>query len=611
MLLIWRFLEGQRLRYFAALIALLLASFILYLVPLVPQIVFDGVLSASEEEPAGHVRWAVSFLGGEDHFRQNLWLAAVAMMGLSVAAGFFTYLKGRWSALASEDVARRVRERLYDHLQHLPARYFDTAETGDLVQRCTSDVETLRAFLASQVVEIGRASFMLIVPIPLMWMLSPAMTGVALAMVPIIVVFCFVYFRRIRGQFKEVDESEGRLTTTLQENLTGIRVVRAFARQDHEIERFAVRNADYREQHCRLYVLLARFWATSDALCMIQIVLVLAAGAVWLLEGQLAAGTFVFFVLATNLYLWPVRMLGRILADLGKAIVAIGRIDEILSVPRESEPAMSAPTPEGGFRGEIRFDRVTFRHGGESPVLDEFSFHVSPGETVALLGPSGSGKSTLLNLLLRFYEPDDGRIELDGIDLSTLSRGVVRSHLAVVMQDPFLFSKTISENIRFGRSTASHGDVQQAAMVSCVHDTIEKFDQGYETVVGERGVTLSGGQRQRVALARALIDEPAVLILDDSLSAVDTETEAEILSALAERRGRHTTLVVAHRLTTLESADRIIVIEEGRKVQEGDHATLVNQPGLYRRLWALQSGQILEGDPEVTDSTPSKGGIRG
>lgn len=590
MLLIWRFLEGQRARYFGALLALLVASFVSYLVPLVPQVVFDGVFAEVDEGTPGHVVRILELLGGRDRVREALWIPAAVMVALAAVAGAFTYLKGRWTAIASENVVRRARDRLYDHLQHLPPRYFDTAETGDLVQRCTSDVETLRAFLANQVVEIGRAAFMLIAPVPLMWMLSPAMTGVALACVPVIVAFCFLYFRRIRGQFTEVDEAEGRMTTTIQENLTGIRVVRAFARREFETTKFATRNAEYRQEHCRLYELLARFWSVSDFLCMAQVVLVLGLGGVWMIQGTLPPGTFVFFLLATNLYLWPVRMMGRILADLGKAIVAIGRIDEILSAPTEAEPEQPAALPAGGFAGEIVFEGVTFRHGGSKPVLEDLSFRIAPGETLALLGPSGSGKSTLLDLLLRFYEPDAGRITLDGIDIANIPRRLIRDHVAVVMQDPFLFSKSIEENIRLGRSTATEQEVQQAAMVSCVHDSIEQFDQGYSTVVGERGVTLSGGQRQRIALARALIDDPAVLILDDSLSAVDTDTESEILGALAQRQGRHTTLIVAHRLTTLESADRILVLDAGRKVQEGTHLDLLARPGLYRRLWELQSG---------------------
>ncbi len=590
--MIWSHMEGQRLRYGAAVAALVLGSCFMYLVPLVPQVVLDGVLSAQPEKASGFVRTAMELAGGREALRQHLWIAGLCVLLLTAVAGLFTWLRGRWSAVASEEIARKVRDRLCDHLQHLPCAYHDRAETGDLVQRCTSDVETLRQFLAAQVVEIGRAVLMMLVPIPLMLALDVRMTLISVAFVPPIVVFSFIFFRRVQASFKLVDEAEGHLTSRLQENLTGIRVVRAFARQEYEKERFGEKNRTYRDLDYRLYKLLAWYWSLSDLLCMGQFALVVAAGGYLLASGRIQVGTFYYFLAAVNMFIWPVRMMGRILTQLGKAMVAIGRIGEILEHPRETPPAgadSADPSVDLGLVGEIVFDRVTFSHNGDAEVLREVSFRVEAGQTLALLGPSGSGKTTIVSLLLRFYDPDSGAILLDGRDIATLDRKAVRRQIAVVMQEPFLYSKTLRENIRLGSPGAPDDEIIDAASIACVNDSIQEFEDGYETLVGERGVTLSGGQRQRVALARALLNRPAILVMDDALSAVDTETETLILNALRPRNGERTTIVIAHRLSTLMHADRILVLDRGRVIQQGTHRSLVRERGLYRRLWRIQS----------------------
>ncbi len=424
---------------------------------------------------------------------------------------------------------------------------------------------------------------MMIVPIPLMLALDPRMTLVSVLVIPPIVIFSIVFFRRVRSAFKQVDEAEGKMTSTLQENLTGIRVVRAFARQEYEKEKFEARNAVHRDLDFRLYKLMAWYWSTSDLMCMGQKALVLAAGGYWLATGQLKVGAFYFFLAVVNMFIWPVRMMGRILTELGKATVSIGRIGEILEKARETDPVKTEVGTVAGRRGEVVFERVIFHHGGEKHILDDISFRISPGQTVALLGPSGAGKSTIVNLLLRFYDPESGVIRLDGQDIGTMERKAVRSQIAVVMQEPFLYSKTLRENIRLGRQSAPEEEIEEAASMACVHASILEFEKGYDTLVGERGVTLSGGQRQRVAIARALLGNTPILILDDALSAVDTETESMILEALARRRGKHTTILIAHRLSTLMSADRILVLDHGRLIQEGTHASLLEEDGLYRR----------------------------
>ena len=567
--ILWRLSRGQRRGYLAAVAALIVATALAYVPPLVIGREIDAIRGGAES------------LG-------RLSIAGLVVITATVLAGLVTYLRGRWSAYASEGITRRLRDRLYDHLQRLPCSFHDKAETGDLVQRCTSDVEMIRLLLSTQVVELGRAAVMVAVALPIMAMLDWRMTLAAICLLPIIGSFALLFFRMVRGSFAAVEETEASLTTGIHENLTGIRVVRAFARQSFELQKFERRNADHRAANRRLYYVLAIYWAVSDVLVFAQAALVLFLGAYYTGRGQITVGTWVAFQSYVMMYIWPVRQMGRILAELGKAMVSLERVAHILGAKVENgqgvRPALSRTD---GAKGRVEFRDVTFHHG-QVLVLDRVSFTVEPGQTLGILGPSGSGKSTILQLLLRFYDYQSGSITLDGIELSHLSRASVRRQIGVVMQEPFLYSRSLHENIALGRSDVGEEEVVEASTAAAVHDTIARFSQGYQTVIGERGITLSGGQRQRVALARALLRRPALLLLDDAFSAVDSRTEAMILRALASRSGRQTTIVVAHRLTTLMHADQLLVLEAGRVTQHGTHAQLIRTDGLYRRLWELQ-----------------------
>jgi ATP-binding cassette subfamily B protein len=563
---------------------------LLYVQPIVVGIAVDQVLGQATDD-SSLKRWMLGLLGGEVFLREHLWVAAILIVAGTALGGAFTFGKMRLGATAAERITRGLRDRLYNHLQHLPCTYHDKSQTGDLVQRCSSDVETTRLFYSDQVLELARASVLLLTALPLMFMIDATMALVATCVLPVIVTFAVVFFAKVSGTFKAMDEAEGSLTTTIQENLTGIRVVRAFARQDFEISKFQARNDDHRGKHWKLYRVMAVYWASSDFLCFSQFTLTLLVGAWRVSEGLMTAGTLMTFIGCVGIYIWPVRHMGRIVTELGKTTVAIGRIREILDAPAETSP----DAPSRAFGGRVRFDNVSFSHGTK-PVLEGISFTLEPGQTLALLGPSGAGKSTIAQLLMRFYEPTAGVITLDGHDIASLPRKLVRQNVASVMQEPFLFGKTIRENIKLGRHDAPDDDMTAAARAASIHESISSFEKTYDTVVGERGVTLSGGQRQRVAIARALLKDAPVLILDDALSAVDTHTESIILDALRRRRGRHTTIVIAHRLSTLMHADQILVIEHGRIVQCGTHATLVEQEGLYRRLWNVQTA--LEQDLE-------------
>ena len=589
---IWALMRGQRLLYVLAVTALVLSAAVMYIPPLIRMWVIDHVIDNKPIAAPSFVLDVVEAFGGTTVLARNLWIAGVAMTVMTCLSGLFMFLKGRWSALTAEAVAKSVRERLYDHLQHLPASYHDKAETGDLVQRCSSDVETVRLFLSVSAVDAGRGIIQLAVGIPIMLWVNPAMTIASVVLMPVIVIFSVVFYLLVRHKFKLCDEAEGAMTTVLEENLTGIRVVRAFARGDHESRKFGRKNAEYRRRWSGVIRTLAAFWSSSDWLCTMQIAIVTITGAYlmavdWGKPGGLTAGGFFAFLTFVRLFMWPIRQLGRLMADFSKATVSMDRILEILRQQREdNSEADPAEVPRA--TGDLVVEHLSFMHGQE-PILRDISFSIRQGDTLALLGPSGSGKSTLVNLLLRLYDYQEGSIHLDGMELRALDRKHARSQFGAVLQEPFLYSKSVRDNIRLGGHRADDSSVADAARMACVDETIREFDKGYDTLVGERGVTLSGGQRQRVAIARAVLNDPPVLILDDALSAVDTQTEAMIRDALRRRRGKRTTLLIAHRLSTLMQADRILVLEHGQIVQDGTHEQLLGVEGLYRRLWNIQS----------------------
>ncbi len=588
--LIWDFMKGSRSLYVFSIAAIGFATFIRFIWPMILRVTVDSIIGDNPLQVQGWLAPVFEsifhFLGGKSILAQSLWMCSLILILLTISRGIFLFFKGKWSAIASESIVQNIRDRLYDHLQYLPFEYHVKAKTGDLIQRCTSDLETIRRFLAIQLVEVGRALFMLTFALSFMLPMNVKMTLISLALVPLIFAFAVLFFIKVKIAFKESDESEGRLSTVLQENLTGVRVVRAFARQKFEIDKFDGKNAEYRDKTYHLIRLLAWYWSVSDFFSLMQIGAVIILGTFWAAKGVISLGTLMAFSSYVGMLLWPIRQMGRVLTDMGKAQVSIERIQEILDEPIED-------LDKGSFlekiNGEIEFKNVSFQYEEGKPILKNISFKAEKGQTIAILGPTGSGKTTLVNLLPRLYDYKSGSITIDGVDIRSISKKTLRRNIGIVLQEPFLFSRTIKENIGLAKKKVKDDDVFQAAQIASIHDVIIDFEQGYKTAVGERGVTLSGGQKQRVAIARTIINGNPILIFDDSLSAVDTETDAAIRKKLRMRREKVTTFIISHRLSTLAEADLILVLDNGELVQKGTHLQLVEQEGLYKRIWAIQT----------------------
>lgn len=578
--------KGNRLLYISAILSVGAATLIAMIEPMVVKITIDSIIGNKPLDVPVAIENVIRNIGGRDVLWRNLWVCSLSLIALTASRGIFLYFKGKLSAEAAENIARKLRVRLYDCIQNLPYGYHVNAESGDLIQRCTSDVDTVRRFFAMQMVEIGRAFFIVIFAILMMLSLNREMTLISMVIVPVIFVFSFVFFNKIKDTFQKADEQEGVLTSILQENLNGVRVVKAFGRESFEIEKYEEQNKKYRDLNYNITKILADYWGTSDFLCMLQIGLVLMSGIYFAVRGDISLGTLVVFNTYEGMLLWPVRQLGRILSDMGKMTVSLRRINNILETPVESEKGKGL---EPEIKGEISFKNVNFEYEKGTSILKDISFNVKKGETVAIVGPTGSGKSSMVHLLMRLYDYNKGSIKVDGVELMDIKRKWIRSNIGIVLQEPFLYSRTIKENIKIAKLMADDTEVKNAASMAAVHNVISSFEKGYDTIVGEKGVTLSGGQRQRVAIARTLIKNMPILIFDDSLSAVDAETDRIIREELKKKSKGVTTFIISHRISTVMDADKIIVLNQGKIEEIARHEQLINKEGIYKRIWDIQN----------------------
>lgn len=604
--MLYTFIKGFRWFYVLAIIFTMLAIVFNYLMPQVIRLIVDVISGAKKLSMPKFLLDYINRQGGNEFIKDNLLLCAGAALLLAVLSGVFTFLYRYCMAKASEGTIRKLRNHLFDHIQKLPYSWHVKNQTGDIIQRCTSDVETIKNFLSIQFIEMVRTVFLLTFSLTLMFMMNVKLSVIATAFIPVVVAYSAIFFKKIADRFKYADEAEGALSAMVQENFTGVRVVRAFGRQAYEIENFDTKNDYFANYWIKLGYLLSKYWGIGDLVSGLQVMLIIVLGAIEAANGLITLGEFLVFVFYNSMLVWPVRQFGRILSEMSKTSVSLSRIKEIVSEEQENDtPGAISPH----MNKDIEFKNVTFEYEGQKPVLKNISFKIRAGTTFGILGGTGSGKSTIMYLLDRLYElPEDkGSIEIGGVDIRKIKLNHLRSNIGFVLQEPFLFSKTIQQNIDAFKGTNSIEEIRHFAEVAAVDDAIMGFSKGYDTIVGERGVTLSGGQKQRVAIARMLMQHSPIMIFDDSLSAVDSETDSKIRSSLKENTSSSTVILVSHRITTLMNADVILVLEDGQISEMGTHKELLeNENGIYRKIYDIQSS--LETELLEPQNAPAGGG---
>ena len=556
--------------------------------PLIVGYIVDTVLQGL---PSALPNWIHSRLVSDDVSR-HLMVSALALAGFAVIRGITMIAAGVTRAMFSEGLTRKMRNRVYHHLNHLSYKYHKNADTGDLIQRSTTDIDTIRKFFYEDLF-----SFLWVVSMAILIIITMFLTNVMLALlsviiIPITITLSIVFFTKLETVFNTVEQAESALTTTVQENLNGVRVVKAFNRELFEIEKFKGKNNTYFTRSYDMYKLEANYWSMSDAFTFTQIGITLIAGTYFAVNNIISTGELLSFVLMVQTVVWPIRNLGRIIAEFSKTMVSVDRLNTILT---EEEEYIENGTVTSGIKGAIVFDDVSFKFDDDDHhLLQHLTFSIPKGETVAIMGKTGSGKSTLAKLLIRLMDYQSGNISIDGVDLKEYDKKYLRSQIGVILQEPFLFSTTLEKNIGITLTSDDSVKIRHAADVAAVSKDIDQFTSGYDTVVGERGVTLSGGQKQRVAIARLLVSPHPIMVFDDSLSALDTETDLAIRRALKDESKDTTVLIITHRITTAMEADRIIVLEDGGIKEIGTHAELISREGLYKTLYQIQAGLELE-----------------
>ena len=573
---------------YISMIATLLGTLFSFLMPQVIRVTIDSIIDTKPYDlPAVMVEF-IEANWSREYLRTRLYIPAGVTAILAVLAGVMNYYRRYEAGRFAEGTVRDLRDSLYSHIARLPFSWHVKIQTGDIIQRCTSDMETIRSFLSMQLVEFARVIIMVIMAVVMMFTINAKLTWVTIVFIPVILGYSVYFYSKAAQRFKIADEAEGELMTVVQENLTGVRVVRAFGREAYEFEKFNKVNDNFANLWLKLGDILSIYWGIGDFATGMQNAIILGIGVHFVVSGQgLTLGGLVAFMSYNSQITWPIRSLGRILSEMSRADVSVNRIKDIF----EQEPESDLPDAvEVQLVGEIEFRDVTFSYDCGEAVLQNVSFKIPAGSTLAILGTTGSGKSSIAHLLPRLYDIEDGsgEILIDGIDIRQMARNNLRRQIGLVLQEPFMFSRSIEANIRAAGNMPLDA-IKNCAAIAAVDEAIKGFDNGYETVVGERGVTLSGGQKQRVAIARMLAQNPAVMIFDDSLSAVDTETDIKIRRALSENANTATKILISHRATTLMQADFIIVLDGGRIIERGTHAELMALGGMYCRVCNLQS----------------------
>ena len=586
--LLWEFLRGSKRFFGVSIFAACVTALADMLQPQIVRAAVDCALGGEEGDFPEFVLRFVDSIGGFAYLGRNLWIMAVAIIAVAAVQVVSQYAFRVYNTKASETLVKTMRDQLFSHIQRLPFSWHMKNRTGDIIQRCTSDIDTTKNFLSEQLTSVFRITILLVLSIIFMVSMHPLLTLLALIPTPAIILYSFHFHRKVHEGFMECDENEGKLSAMAQENLTGVRVVRAFGQERSEIDKFRSQNDHYTNLWVKMGKVLSQFWSVSDILSGIQVMIVVVFGAWFCVQGHLMEGEYIAFISYNAMMVWPIRQLGRMISEMSKAGVSIDRVAYIMHSPTEQDASDAEDHP---MDGDICFDHVSFAYENSPEILHDISFTMKAGTTLGILGGTGSGKSTLMLLLDKLYPLPEGQgsITIGGTDIRKIRTKHLRRNIGMVLQEPYLFSRTIAENIGIASDTLDMDAVRAAAAAAALDETIASFNSGYDTMVGERGVTLSGGQKQRSAIARMLTQQVPIMIFDDSLSAVDTQTDAKIRQAIAQRFGKASVILISHRITTLSAADKIIVLDRGRIVEEGSHDELKSAGGIYQKIYEAQS----------------------
>ena len=591
--LVWRFLKGSKGLFIVCMLSAAITGFADMINPQIVRMAVDNAIGGKAADFAPWVMEIVNSFGGFEYLGRNIWIMALAILAVAAVKAIFQYLFRLTNTMAAETLVKTMRDSLFSHIERLPFSWHMKNRTGDIIQRCTADIETMKGFVSEQMTSIVRIVILLVLSIVFMLKMNVKLTLLALIPVPVIILNSLRFHKKMAAKYLDCDENEGKLSDIAQENLTGVRVVRAFGRERFEKDKFENHNRYYTSLWEHLAAIMSRFWSISDILSGSQIMIVVVFGALFCIRGEMTAGEYIAFISYNSMLVWPVRMLGRMIAEMSKAGVSVSRIAYIMRSEAEKEPENAKKPP---LDRDIVFENVNFAYEGCPQMLYDINFEIKAGTTLGILGGTGSGKSTLMLLLDKLYDLQEGcgKISIGGVDIREISTEYLRENIGMVLQEPLLFSRSIADNIGIAAEGVTLSEIREAAKAACLDESIEGFSKGYDTFVGERGVTLSGGQKQRAAIARMLTQKTPIMIFDDSLSAVDTETDAKIRAELQRRFGSASIVLISHRITTLSKADRILVLDKGRIVEDGTHDELKSAGGIYQKIYEIQSGSAEE-----------------
>ncbi len=581
-------LKGQKGRLIFVFFCTILSSIISLLTSLVLGYMIDNVIN-NKDTNNNFLLFLENILGGKANIQKNLYLLAIVLIVISLFSALFMYLRYLNQTIVAESLNKNIREHLYEHISLLPYSYHKKVQTGDLVQRCTSDVDRIKTFFSGQIEEIVATITSAVFALYVMFGLNVKLSYVVLLTLPIIFFICFYFFNRIQKQFIASDEKEAAMTVDIGEALNGVRVIKAFNREKYELDKFLKLSNEYKDVTSKMIVSLGYNWGFSYMVNMLGILTIILIGIKFVSNGEISTGNFLVFISYETIILNQIRNLSRILSDFSKVVISCSRINEILN--EKIEDLDSGICPD--LNGDIKFSDVSFKYEDDDKyILKDINLEIKKGETVAIIGPTGSGKSSLIHLLDRLYDVSSGSITINGYDINKISKRYLRKNVGVVLQESFLFSKTIYDNIKTSNDSIDSKAIEKACKIASVDDVIKSFDKGYKTIVGEKGVTLSGGQKQRIAIARTIVNNAPILIFDDSLSAVDTKTDEEIRKSLKVLSDVSTMIIITQRINSAKDADKIVVIEDGKISQEGTHDSLLKEDGLYKRIYGIQSQKM-------------------